>query len=134
MRVIIAGSRGITDRSDVEQAIYNAEDQYNFEFSEDVEVLQSGTANGVDQLGEEIAGDKGVDIDRYDPEDYHDEAPNPKVAPLLRNSAMAKDGDMLIAVWDGESTGTKDMIDKAESEGLDVYVELVEEQQSLMDF
>lgn len=134
MRVIIAGSRGITDRSDVEKAIHNAESQYEFDFSEDVEVLQSGTANGVDQLGEEIARDNEIDIDQYDPEEYMDDAPNPKVAPLLRNSAMAEEGDMLIAVWDGESTGTKDMIDKAESEGLDVYVELVEEQQSLMDF
>lgn len=37
---------------------------------------------------------------------------------------MAKQADALVAVWDGESRGTKHMIDIARKEGLEVYVHL----------
>jgi hypothetical protein len=40
----------------------------------------------------------------------------------IRNQKMAKKGDALIAIWDGESSGTRDMIDKALAEGLSLYV------------
>jgi len=35
---------------------------------------------------------------------------------------MAEYGDMLIAFWDGESKGTKNMIDTSKKLGLLVYV------------
>lgn len=40
---------------------------------------------------------------------------------MVRNEAMAIYADALLAVWDGESKGTKGMIDIAEKYGLDVY-------------
>lgn len=49
-----------------------------------------------------------------------------KAAGPIRNQEMAEYADALIAVWDGESRGTRDMIDKALDEGLDIYVHIVE--------
>lgn len=40
----------------------------------------------------------------------------------IRNGEMAKYADALIAMWDGTSTGTKNMIDQATKHGLKVYV------------
>jgi hypothetical protein len=37
---------------------------------------------------------------------------------------MAKYADALIAVWDGKSRGTKNMIDEAKKLGLKVYVKI----------
>jgi hypothetical protein len=39
-----------------------------------------------------------------------------------RNKQMAEYGDALIAVWDGESRGTKTMIEFARERGLQVYI------------
>jgi hypothetical protein len=40
----------------------------------------------------------------------------------LRNSEMVKNADALIALWDGASNGTRDVIMKARTAGLKVYV------------
>jgi len=40
----------------------------------------------------------------------------------IRNKQMAEYADALVAVWDGKSRGTKNMIDTAISMGLDVKV------------
>jgi hypothetical protein len=45
-----------------------------------------------------------------------------KQAGYLRNQEMAKKADALVAFWDGESKGTKHMIDIAEQMGLKVNV------------
>ena len=39
---------------------------------------------------------------------------------------MAENADALLAIWDGESRGTKHMIDTAREKGLEVYVYMVE--------
>jgi hypothetical protein len=45
-----------------------------------------------------------------------------RAAGVIRNKQMAEYGDMLIAFWDGESKGTKNMIDTSKKLGLLVYV------------
>jgi hypothetical protein len=45
-----------------------------------------------------------------------------KAAGGIRNTAMANYGTHLIAFWDGESPGTRDMIAKAKRAGLKVLV------------
>ncbi len=42
-----------------------------------------------------------------------------------RNQQMAENADALIALWDGESKGTKHMIDIATQKGLWVHVRRV---------
>jgi len=44
----------------------------------------------------------------------------------LRNERMAQNADALIAIWDGKSPGTRDMIARAHKHGLKVYVKTVE--------
>lgn len=99
MKVIVAGTRTITDK----KIVWDALDNTKFEITE----LISGGARGVDRMGEEWAKSKNIPIKQYLP---HYNIDNPHYAPLLRNNSMAQDGDALIAIWDGQSRGTKHMI------------------------
>ena len=110
MRVIIAGSRGITDYEVVLTAIESA----NF----DITTVVSGCARGVDKLGERFADDCGLEIARY-PADWDRYK---KAAGHIRNAEMARNADALIAIWDGISPGTAGMIDLAHKHKLKVFV------------
>ncbi|MFM7858006.1 MAG: SLOG family protein, partial [Flammeovirgaceae bacterium] len=91
MKTIVAGSRGIADYEVVLAAIR----QSGFEVTEVV----SGTARGVDKLGERYAIENVIPITRFVPDwDKHG-----KRAGYLRNTEMGDYADALIAVWDGES-------------------------------
>ena len=113
MKTIIAGSREITDIKYVEQAI----EESGFTITE----VFSGTARGVDLLGESWALANQIPIKRY----KADWNKHGKKAGILRNIAMVNYADALIAVWDGESKGTKHCIDEAKRKGLKVYVKEV---------
>lgn len=85
-------------------------------------VILSGTAQGVDTLGEQWAEKNGVPVERY-PADW---ARYGKSAGHKRNRDMGMRADALIAVWDGESPGTRGMIEFARGRGLKVSVTIVE--------
>lgn len=116
MKTIIAGSRNITDYSIVLQAIIDA----NF----DITAVVSGTARGVDQLGEKFANDSSLQIHKF-PAQWDEYG---KSAGYIRNKQMAEFSDALIAVWDGKSKGTKHMIDLAYKYNLKVYIHYIEEE------
>jgi hypothetical protein len=110
MRTIIAGSRSITDY----RAVCDAVTESCF----DITTVVSGTARGVDKLGERWARAHGVPVDRY-PAQWDRDG---KAAGYKRNTVMAILADALIALWDGKSRGTKHMIDEATRRGLRVFV------------
>lgn len=110
MRTIIAGSRGVTDFAVIEQAVAGC--------GWVPTTVISGTARGVDTLGEEWAKKNGVPVERY-PADW---AKHGRSAGYQRNLLMADKAEALIAVWDGKSPGTKHMIDIAKRGGLTVFV------------
>jgi hypothetical protein len=114
MRVIIAGSRNITDYSIVYEAIKESH------WSQDIETLVTGGAKGVDALGEQWARDHigQENIDRYNAnwKKYG------KQAGYKRNQEMAMVADALIAVWDMKSTGTAHMIEIANEFDLEVFI------------
>lgn len=110
MKTIIAGSREITDFNLVEDAVK----QSGFELTEVV----SGTARGVDRLGEQWAEKHGVPVKRF-PADWDKYG---KAAGHIRNAEMADYANALVALWDGQSRGTKNMINTARKKGLTVYV------------
>ena len=115
MKLIIAGSRGITSYSTVREAVI-ASGLWKH-YAHDIEVV-SGGAKGVDRLGEEFANKNGLKIHRFIPDwDTYG-----KRAGMLRNIQMGEFSDALVAIWDGESRGTKQMIDWATKNGLFVYV------------
>lgn len=110
MKTIIAGSRGIENYNTIAEAVNKS----GFNITEVV----SGTARGVDKLGEEWANKNGIPVKRFPAKwDMHG-----KRAGYLRNEEMAKYADALIAVWDGKSKGTKHMIDTAKNMGLKVFM------------
>lgn len=112
MRVIIAGGRNFNDYILLSQKCDKA-----FSLLNKVEIV-SGTANGADKLGERYANEKGHPIKRF-PANWDKYG---KSAGYRRNEDMAKYADALIAFWDGESRGTKHMIDLAKIHHLKVKV------------
>lgn len=110
MKTIIAGSRGITDYLTVLKAI----EQSEFPVTE----IVSGSARGVDALGERFATEEKLPLYIF-PADWNRYG---KRAGYIRNELMAENADALIAVWDGKSRGTKNMIDIAGNKGLKVFV------------
>lgn len=111
MRVIIAGGRDIKRSVGL---IYKAVNKSGFDIGEVV----SGCANGVDTLGEEFAALQGIPVKQF-PADW---VRYGKSAGYIRNRQMAEYADALIAVWDGQSRGTANMIKTAEELGLEVFV------------
>lgn len=111
MRLIIAGSRDITDMGILISALDNV-----LEWG--IERVVSGCARGVDSLAIKWAEDRGITVDKHPANwDHHG-----KAAGYVRNKEMAYSADGLVAIWDGKSKGTKHMIDIALAQGLWVYV------------
>lgn len=113
---IIAGSRGITYMPLLEEAVRNAP----FRISK----IYCGMARGADTLGWQLGAHLGIPTSFF-PAKW-DEAKNEyerRVAGIKRNQEMIDKGaEALIALWDGHSTGTKDMIERAKKAGLYTYV------------
>lgn len=95
MRTIIAGSRTIHDYAKVVDAAVRC----GWTITEVV----SGTANGVDKLGESWAIINKVPIKRF-PAKWQLLG---KQAGYIRNQEMADYAEALIAIWDGKSKGVK---------------------------
>jgi hypothetical protein len=119
MKTIIAGSRGIEDYG----AVVAAVDMARLFGIEVTEVL-SGTARGVDRLGERYAAEHGLPCQHF-PAPWHR---YPRTAGRMRNVQMARRAEALIAIWDGVSPGTAHMIKIAREHGLAVWVHDVEPQ------
>ena len=113
MRTIIAGSREGVTFFDVDAAVGLCGWKPS--------VVISGIARGADKLGEQVASDLGIPIERF-PVDWNTHG---KAAGYIRNKEMAEKAEALIAVWDGKSKGTKHMIDIALAKGLKVYIHRV---------
>jgi hypothetical protein len=103
MKVIIAGGRTFKDYNLLSLKCDKILSQQT-----EIEII-SGTAYGADKLGEKYANDKGYKLSQF-PADWNKFG---KKAGYIRNEEMANYGDALIAFWDGESKGTKNMIDIA---------------------
>lgn len=108
MRTIIAGSRTITDYSVLQEII----DDWPHMITQVI----SGTANGVDKLGEIWAKRNNVELVQM-PADWDKWG---KSAGYRRNEEMAKVADAAIIIHDGESAGTKHMLDIARKHGLEI--------------
>jgi len=110
MRVIIAGSR--------EGAVYKNVVDAVRESCWDITEVVSGGARGVDKLGEEFAKKNSIPLKTF----HANWTKYGKRAGPIRNKKMAEYADALIAIWDGKSRGTKDMICQATIQGLWVHV------------
>jgi hypothetical protein len=118
MRVIIAGSRTITDFLEVNKAIEDS----GFQITEVI----SGGAQGVDSLGAIWANAHGIPVKVFLP----DWKTYSKAAGPIRNGIMADNADALIICWDGKSKGSASMIEKASAKNLKMYIHLVKKEES----
>lgn len=113
MKVLVSGSRDIDDR----QLVYDAIRSAPFE----IDTIVHGGASGVDQLAADYSIRKPeIDVAEHPIPAWVWNKVGRKAGPL-RNSFMVEQADALVAIWDGESSGTKDTISQAESEGLPVF-------------
>lgn len=115
MKTIIAGSRSIKRYSIVKQAILESK----FKITR----IVSGRARGVDYLGEVYARINKIPIDPF-PAKWEKYG---KAAGAIRNQLMAQNADALIAVWDGESPGTANMIKLAKENNLKIFIKIIKE-------
>ena len=81
-------------------------------------IIVSGHARGADSLGERFAKEFRLPFELH-PAKWRLVG---KAAGMVRNAEMAKCSDALIAFWDGESRGTRHMINFARKRGLEVSV------------
>jgi RNAse (barnase) inhibitor barstar len=118
MRTIIAGSRSFTNYELFKEHMKN---EMCF-----ITTIISGGACGVDYLGECLAKEFDIPLEIYKAE----WAKYGKSAGYKRNQLMADKADRLIAWWDGESKGTKHMIDIAKKKKMPItlfYTQNVEQ-------
>jgi hypothetical protein len=111
-RVIVAGSRGFDDYQTLSETC-----DFFLKKKKNV-IIISGNAKGADKLGEQYAKERGLKLEVY-PADWEKYG---KSAGFIRNEEMGDIANALIAFWDGESHGTKHMIEYAKNKGLKIRV------------
>jgi hypothetical protein len=122
-RVIVCGSRSWRDRQAISNRLYSLVTENGWRYPEPV-IVHGKCPRGADRLCDEEAGKAGLltephpaDWDGYTAEDF--KRFGRKGAGRKRNEEMAELGAVLcIAFWDGRSTGTKDMIERATRHGI----------------
>ena len=120
MKLIIAGSRDFNDVQLALRSFLEFSNEITSETGviEPIKEIVSGGARGADRLGEDIARMCHISVKRFIP----DWDALGKRAGYVRNAEMGDYADALLAFWDKESKGTKQMIDYAIKKGLRVRV------------
>lgn len=116
MRLIIAGSRTCDSEEDYQRLL-----SVVLSLGRPDEIISGGAKKGGDRMGELIAQTYGIPLKVFQP-DWDGKG---KGAGFIRNGDMAvyasdTPGGRLIALWDGQSSGTKHMMEVAANYGLDV--------------
>lgn len=126
MKLIIAGSRGLLVFSEM------IEDLRQFHGIKITEVVSGGAA-GIDKSGEYFAGRFNIPVKQFIP-DWNDLTHPDAVIRInnynkeydataghRRNTEMANYADALLVIWDGKSSGSKNMLDTMKKLGKPVY-------------
>lgn len=106
MKVIVAGSRNIISREIVFTILDDAREKL-IKVKTPITEVVCGDAIGVDKLGSNWALSKSIPVKSF-PAYWNKFG---RKARLIRIQEMGEYADSLIAIWDGESSGTKHMID-----------------------
>ena len=103
MKTIIAGSRNYYDYTQLAKEL-----EHYLENHASITEIVSGGATGTDQLGECFARNFNIPVRVFAANwTEHGRAAGP-----IRNRQMAQYADALVAFWDFESRGTKNMIEE----------------------
>lgn len=119
-RIVIAGCRDFCDyrlaKEYIEECLSEISENNTF-------IFVSGACRGADMLGERYAKEHGFEIERYPAQwDLYGRSAGP-----IRNKQMAEASDLVICFWDGQSRGTRTMIQYAEQLGKTVKVKMINE-------
>jgi hypothetical protein len=109
MRIAIIGSRGFSEPRKVTDYVASLPD---------AAVVVSGGARGVDTWAERAARARGLGVEIH-PAEWEKYG---KRAGFVRNYAIVKDADRVVAFWDGQSKGTAHSIRIAREMGKDVEI------------
>lgn len=104
-KLAIVGSRSFNDKAFIDKLL----NDYKFIFGLPYEVI-SGGAIGIDTFGENWAKENNIETRIFKP----DWAKYGKKAGFIRNEDIIKNCDVCLAIWDGESHGTKNDIELCE--------------------
>lgn len=111
MRLIIAGSRTITQYGFVEASIAF------LGIKDDIEEIVCGMAAGVDTLGMRFAKENNIPVKQFPANWYKYN----KSAGPIRNAEMAQYANALLLIWDGVSKGSKNMLEQAGQYNLKLF-------------
>jgi len=109
-RIAIIGSRTINNYEALKELLAGVQ----------ADQVVSGGAKGVDSLAARWAEENRAALIVARP-DYKGTA-NKRYAPLLRNMAIVELAQVVYALWDGKSSGTKWAIDYALGKGKEVHI------------
>lgn len=110
MRALICGSRSFNNKELLNETLAKRR----------IDCIIEGEARGADRLAREYAERHEIHVLAFPARwDLHKQAAGP-----IRNAQMLEEGrpDCVIAFWDGESKGTKNMIDQARKAGVPVEI------------
>lgn len=110
MKVAIIGSRNMTVR---DLGAY---------LPDGVTEIVSGGAKGIDTCAADYAAAHGIKLTVFLPDYEH----YGKAAPIKRNQQIVDHADIVIAFWDGESKGTKNVIETCKKQNKKVTVHMIE--------
>lgn len=114
MKLIIAGSRTITSHGALARAIEATKIKPT--------KIIIGNAKGVDTLAENYAAIKEIPCEIVDaPWDQYG-----RPAGQIRNERITNEADALLAIWDGKSSGTKELIKLMNQKNKTVFLYLGE--------
>lgn len=114
IKLIIAGGREFNDYDMLEEKI----DLFRQVHNDQKITIISGCARGADELGAKYAVNNNLRLINI-PANWNLYG---KSAGYRRNESMAKVATACMVFWDGESKGSKHMIDIATKKGLDTIV------------
>ncbi len=111
MKLAIVGGRDYKDFDTLKKTIYryffgkeeNNKDLFLFD------TIVSGAASGVDSLSARFAIENGINLVEF-PADWEKWG---KAAGPIRNEKIIEVSDVVLAIWDGKSPGTRSSIDIA---------------------
>ena len=123
-RVVVAGCRNYNNYKQAKAFIDECLTDIKNDFTI---IIISGGASGADRLGERYAFEHGYKIKRY-PANWikYGRSAGPR-----RNKLMAQVSDLVICFWDGESRGTKSMIEFAKQYNKPLKVKTIDTQEGL---
>jgi hypothetical protein len=113
------------EEADMKVAVVGSRKAQDFDFEkigghlpEDCCLLISGGAVGVDSAAEQYANAHGIAFRKILP-DYQEHG---RIAPLIRDTKIVKEADMVLAFWDYQSKGTSFTISECIRLGVPVRI------------